>query len=87
MKCSLNLPAGSGVGIAFISLVFTCFPLVDKARFAPLDLGVTDGSGDSSAGFRGVLEADFLAGGVCFTAVAGLGLSAFRVLIIDLCSE
>lgn len=65
------------------SLVTAALPLVEEGR-----LGVTvvsDGGcleASASGGVGGVLEADFLAGGVLLAGGGDLGLSAFRVLII-----
>ena len=48
--------------------------------------GVEDSVADSGGGFGGVLTADFLAGGVFFTA-AGFVVEAFRVFMIDAVKE
>lgn len=81
-SCTFIASTGVSGVVAVASFVATAFPLVEEAR-----LGVTvESDGDcweaSSIG-GGVLVADFLAGGVLFAGGGDLGLSAFRVLIIE----
>jgi hypothetical protein len=69
--------------------LFTGFALVAEGRFVSADFGVSETAVDfgvsetaaESGGFGGVLDADFLGGGVFF-AVAGFGESLLRVLML-----
>lgn len=67
-----------GVGEGVVSFFFTGLALVAEVRFASAVFGVAD----SAAGSGGVFVADFFAGGVFF-AIAGLGLSELRVLMLS----
>lgn len=68
------------LGEGVVSFFFTCFALVAAPRFVSAGFGVAD-SKAGSGGFGGVLVADFLDGGV-FLAVADLGVSELRVLML-----
>lgn len=68
------------LGEGVVSFFFTCFALVAVPRFVSEGVRGSD-SKAGSGGFGGVLVADFLDGGV-FLAVADLGVSELRVLML-----